>query len=371
MRITEDTIYGRCALGKGRRHGRRRPFWWSAPRRTASGLDWGGTLQRLLLAVEQEENLPQYLLYDFGPARAELADVQFVRPRKMGFSRFVRFGRQMLQQPPLSLSVDEAEHVATYCARRDLPSIAHRVGYSVDDRSDIGGWGDSEVADLSKKAAMPNRYSEFKLDRAAAIKSEILVGVSMAVDKAVSSRGTDAVDEEWESLLKLWPKDSTLEARMSAGASVPQRRQQATAARSEKKLPTDGITSNKKKEGVSESSSSDAGELPGADGDSSSAASTSEESTDAEGIGESFAWFRSTSSKKGALHLLDECSDEKRMKCGRRLHGAEPGFGVEEAMRRATLTGALWSPRCWAKLPSRIQKQILDEAPDSCPMLRH
>ena len=77
---------------------------------------------------------------------------------------------------------------------------------------------------------------------------------------------------------------------MSAGASVPHRRQQATAARSEKKLPTDGSMSNKKKEGVSESSSSDAGELPGADRDSSSAAPTSEESTDAEGLGEAFAW---------------------------------------------------------------------------------
>ena len=49
---------------------------------------------------------------------------------------------------------------------------------------------------------------------------------------------------------------------------------------------------------MSESSSSDAGELPGADRDSSSAAPTSGEPTDAEGLGEAFAWFGSISSKK-------------------------------------------------------------------------
>ena len=108
---------------------------------------------------------------------------------------------------------------------------------------------------MRKKAAMPNRYSEFKLDRAAAIKNEVLVGVSMAVDKAVALRGQDATHEEWETLLKLWPKASTLEARISAGATIPHRKQQATAAREEKMLPRDGSTTNKQKDTFSESSS--------------------------------------------------------------------------------------------------------------------
>ena len=79
---------------------------------------------------------------------------------------------------------------------------------------------------------------------------------------------------------------------------------------------------------------------------------------------ESVQWLQSKG-KQGHLHLLGPIVNGRMTtRCGRRLHGAMPGHGMEEAVG----TGAPWSPRCLCRLPKAARKHFKDFAPESTPV---
>ena len=114
---------------------------------------------------------------------------------------------------------------------------------------------------------------------------------------------------------------------------------------------------------IAPSESSDEALAEAAESDGSEAPSPSDLSATDDEL-DSVQWLQSKGNK-GHLHLLGPIVNGKvTTRCGRKLHGAMPGHGMEEAVG----TGAPWSPRCFFHLPKAARKHFKDFAPESTPL---
>ena len=78
----------------------------------------------------------------------------------------------------------QAQLAGFYSARRLMPTIAHRAKFSTGERLDVGGWASPK----SQALAMPQRYSEARMDEQCAMRSEILKMSSEALCNILRQR---------------------------------------------------------------------------------------------------------------------------------------------------------------------------------------
>ena len=125
-----------CALGKARKAGRRRPYFWASARFTPCMVDFGDILERFTARFKSVKGT--WLLGDFGPPRKGLSEVHAFTHKKMSIGRFDYFSKQLWQHPPLELSPEELLDISTYSARREFPNIARPWGMDPQERRGRG-----------------------------------------------------------------------------------------------------------------------------------------------------------------------------------------------------------------------------------------
>jgi hypothetical protein len=224
-----------------------------------------------------------------------------------------------------------------------------------------------EARDDKATSAMPDRYSDQKLEAAVDGKGELVTTIA----NLVATQKEKFIDCEWVDIYPYFASRRKMRSLWLSRRRSNELPQQATPAKvhttlipimdqelSPKRLAP-RIT-NKQTE-ISEDSGE---ESPSnhSPSNSSEAPSASDVSCDEEDF-EEIAWLQAIG-KKGHLHLLGEVDkDSIRSRCGRKLHRPDPGHGVEEAIG----TGAKWSPRCYAHLPRGVRQLLTQRAPLSVP----
>ena len=187
-------LVGLCALSKGKRDGRRRPYKWVIPRlHVASPNDFVTILIGILsLPVGEDpvENQPTFILPDFGPPRASLAKVNCLLGKAMPIGRFHVLSRQLLQ----SMNVDEV--LTSYRARRLLPTVADLLQYPAPDRARLGAWASKEVQQADRDSKMANRYSHHAVQVEGIIRAKIAMQVRHSISAASNPDNID-----WPELL--------------------------------------------------------------------------------------------------------------------------------------------------------------------------
>ena len=239
--VTDIMIRGVASRGKGRSQGKRRPFPWSAPAVGMSGVRIGAGLQSYLRRAAAGQPTPQFILFDFLPARTPLSSVTSFSPSAMTYPRFLQFSKTLFEAGPLRLSGPEIVGITTYSARRVLPSIADAARLSVTERLAVGAWSDiapdgSSMRVQAQRMAMPARYSEQKLVVAATVKSDLVSRAKAAID-TYSKSHPDVPNPMWDDVLACLPmrneqcahKDKT----PSAIVVVPTRHEQCASSNSD------------------------------------------------------------------------------------------------------------------------------------------
>lgn len=327
LEIGEDFILGRASVGKSRRGGVRRPFRWAAPRFSLRGVDLGAVLRRLLEAAGPQEADRECILLDFGPPGAPFAKVVSTGCRPMPLGRFHSLSRQLLQLPPASLELQSAAKVSSYTGRRLLPTLSDILRFSTDERLKIGGWGKAEEVERVS-STMPDVYSHNRLEVAARVKGSILDEVVRQL--AVEGDFPEALlDRPWPALLH--PR----------GEGLPDPRPRRAG-------PTSGEMGRSSLQEVWEADTSSPSSSPSS---ASSSATTRSSSTSPE---PPFSWLKAAG-VHGRLHLPHPTAEASRggripTLCGRALFSPQVGEGVSDALAAGT-----WSPRCKARLPSRVR----------------
>ena len=352
VKLSDVGIIGWCALGKSKKAGRRRPFYWGAARFTPRGTDLGMILLSLLKEVG--DGLALWLLYDFGPARRSLANVQHILQRKMAMSRFDRFSRQLWQQAPLSWTPVQTLDASSYSARRGLPSIVRPWGMSPGERVEVGGWLDSEATDMQKRSAMADRYSEDKVSKSIHLKMEVVLAVRRVL-QSLQAPLLPLLDMPWDEMVRLFPKRCTTQADLDAARGIAVCAPEGVSVGLP--LPLSGALGPVNSGNEPSESSSDSGVSKGDDVSSSASSSVSSDSADdSAGDADYDIHWQLSAGRKGHLHLVHDDDDlgTQVTRCGRCLSRPEEGHGLS----RAAATGAPWSPRCFRKLPTRAQRAL-------------
>ena len=77
-----------------------------------------------------------------------------------------------------------------------MPSIADGAHFSSDERGDMGGWLDAEATDMQRRAAMPNRYSDLRLQKALSLKNEIFQMIRMVLHRAKQNNDLEKIQDQ-------------------------------------------------------------------------------------------------------------------------------------------------------------------------------
>ena len=176
LSVTNRGIYGLALLGKSPRAGLRRPFYWCA----ASPTPFDTILGTAILELFPGGSERNFLLPALHPRGATLRTATDWAPKPMSIYAFTKLGRQLLQLPPLSLSVAEAKIYTTYSARRVCPTISELAGWALEKRAAVGAWGGHEATCFWKAAAMPSRYARHKLESSLRAKLDVVTRVRRA-----------------------------------------------------------------------------------------------------------------------------------------------------------------------------------------------
>ena len=97
--------------GQNRKGGHRQPFQWTLPRFTPFGFDvWKAleAVQKRFMEGTALEELPPYLLPDFGPPGCHIAHVTYFLPRAMPPRKALAILQELLQGHPLYLTKGQA-----------------------------------------------------------------------------------------------------------------------------------------------------------------------------------------------------------------------------------------------------------------------
>jgi hypothetical protein len=270
----------------------------------------------------------------------------------MSMPRFIAFSRAFLRA---TLSDEICASVTTYSARRIAPSAAHAARMSPAERCDIGGWtdsvgvGDHEARREARRLAMPTRYSEHRLDAQAILKAEVVSGVRISLQLLSAAEatvgGAQAVLDTatWEDIFRVWPpREATM-----ALATAPQKDQEPTTTDEESclLLATAPL--------IQTDVDSEDEEVPQSLDTSSSTGSSSSSSSDdsCEADVDEHKWLLSKG-PRARLHRQLHDPYGCKTACGRTLRQPLEGTGSAQAQ----LTGAQWSPRCYALLPARVRE---------------
>lgn len=205
---------------------------------------------------------------------------------------------------------------------------------------DVGGWaeaGSGQAASL----AMPQRYSEAKLDEQASLRRELIDCASGALQVLTSSMPEPRFEEEntltYSQLWSLWPARNakfnkcepeqalTWCRRLVPGLLNTTICMEASASTVEQDVRLAMNTSSESSSGASDYSGT-----------------SEQQPADVESL-VSVGWQLSKG-KKGCLHLMGAGG---LTQCGRSLNMPEQGIGVQRALE----TGRDWSPRCAGQLP--------------------
>jgi hypothetical protein len=337
---TEDSIHARCSLGKSRRGGRRRPFYWICPARSLTGLDISGTLLNILQRARGPDP-PNWLLYDFGPPRTPLDAVTELLPKPMTLARFMYFSKQIFSSPSFGLDEDQLKRITSYSARRILPTVAERRGFTPIERLSVGGWKGAEALELRKQMSIPDRYADHRLQTALELKRDCLTGLQLGLRKA----GPPSMKWDWKQAIDSMAPRS--EARLSATTSTLQASSSSTCT-----LDRLGDVPEAPRGQQCSDDSSGASTANPEDPSESDESSESADSSQPCGP-EEVEWLLATS-RGGRLHLLGSALDDTRARCGRRLRQPRDGVGLESAASDSAR--AEWSPRCWGKLHKSQRK---------------
>jgi len=195
-----------------------------------------------------------------------------------------------------------------YSARRVLPTLAHRLKFSAGERLDVGGWSEGQ-----KALAMPQRYSEAKLDEQSSVRGELVKISACAVSNLIVANPKPTLQDEvnmtFSQSWKFWPKRGN---ELSTVALNEARSWLSSMFTNVNAVPSDR-----------RSNSMTANDLPG-DGDnnddsSSPSLSSSSNSCEMDPPGSDIAWFLSAG-RRGCLHL---CVGDGLLACGRKLYRPE------------------------------------------------
>ncbi|CAE8586405.1 unnamed protein product [Polarella glacialis] len=160
-------------------------------------MDLAKVFQGLQAAIGiQQDVMPHFLLFDFGPSRLPIIKCSHVVTAPMNMEWFHGFSRQLLQGPPANLFQQEAMEVTSYSARRVSPTIAHLAKFSDGDKRAIGGWLDKEVQIAANKAAQPDRFSGKRLHVALDAK----IGMAEVGRAAAMRIGRPVKTMKWEDI---------------------------------------------------------------------------------------------------------------------------------------------------------------------------
>ena len=323
-----QSIEGKVLLGKSKSFGRRRPFYWRCPRRDLLSSDLG---ERVAKFMHDSGNADRdFFLPDTLPQGAGIHAKRF-DTTAMAQSKIRQLTTCIFQ----ILNVPEqiiAQLQGFYAARRVLPTLAHRLKLSVGERVDVGGWASAS----SKGLAMPQRYSEAKLDEQCNLRDELIRHASDALQSICSHN--PAPNQELEvslSYTNAWKYFAKRGDNLASSTITSASEWMALMLPKIKDMDTAYASTLDDKAPSSSSSSS--------------SSSSNSSSLQIEPPGSDVQWQLSSSAKKGCLHLV---VGDDMLACGRTLNRPESGEGLS----RALTTGKRWSPRCKAALLEVEQK---------------
>ena len=333
VRLFPQCIEGLCRANKKRVDGKRRAFSWRAPRMSLLGTDVGRAAFEFAAQASEGRSyfLPDTWPIGIGLEATEWADRPMTQSKIKSLTTKI-FG--VLGVPERC----QKQLKGLYAARRVLPTLAHRLKFGKGERLDVGAWADPGLK-------MPQTYSEAGLDEQADLRGELIAIASSALESLIEAEKCPSADAELEwSFTQIWghfPKSrkahlgecSFDKANAWCCCMFP------ALTKLQRSQEWDKVTSN-------ESSQVDA-EDP-SDSDSSQSAG-SEEASDSEKEDEKCSTeelrWKLACGKKGRLHVQHPSQAEQTV-CGRTLHRAEEGEGLEMALH----TQGEWSPRCWNAL---------------------
>ena len=204
---------------------------------------------------------------------------------------------------------------------------------------------------------MPDRYSEWKLEAALALKMELVTAIGYQTHGKPCS---DLVGLEWPDVVSSLPSRDELRR---DPPSLPPNTADVEPQLASPRRPS-SLTKVQRSPGATGASSDDDSASEGeADKASSGSSTVSSSVLDDAAVTDDLEWLLSKG-KKAHLHLMGAPRDGQICSaCGRRLRQPGTGVGLEEALS----SSAPWSPRCWAKLPEDWQTAFLarGDAPDA------
>ena len=144
IEMDETLVTFRCALGKSKTGGVRRPFIWIVPRCLEPGIDTLGGLATLLGLGKPLDDRPTFVVPDIRMKRSDRAGIFDERAewlsKPMPYAKFVELTKGLL----LSLGMDRGDvlSVKYNALRRALPSIGEAADFSGPEMQSLSNWAE-------------------------------------------------------------------------------------------------------------------------------------------------------------------------------------------------------------------------------------
>ena len=320
------SIEGKASLGKVKTFGRRRPFAWRCPREDILSTDMGSRAMEFLQHSGESDR--EFFMPDTSPDGVGFNGKSF-KNSPMSQSKLKQLTFCILEAVGISPQTI-AQLNGFYAGRRLLPTLAHRLKFQPGERLDVGAWSGG------KTLAMPQKYSEAKLDEQSSLRSELIAHASGALRNIMIQHPSPAEDLEVTlSYTNIWRHFNPRGSNKQKPTDVPSVAKWLSSMfpkMANLECAYSAVTILKS--GSSGSSSSSSSSSP-------SKASKSSDCIEEE-PGADIQWQLSQG-KKGCLHLV---IGDAGLRCGRNLRHPELGLGLKDALA----TGKDWSPRCKAAL---------------------
>ena len=334
IKLWPNSIQGKASAGKTKHGGKRRAFEWRAARQSLIGSDMGKAVMSFRRLTGADLHDLPFVLPDVAPFGAGLeAKSWTAEPMPQG--KILALTMKALEAvgvPPETA----AQLKGLYAARRVLPTLAHRMGFTEPERLDVGAWSNPNLA-------MPQRYSEAKLDQQADLRTELITVASCALRKLATSNPEPNQGDELEMCYtNVWPHFPKKRGKKMVTCDRQQAIQWCCSMfpridqfeKNHEEMPS------KEVEFSSSSSESETSSDSSEDEQEKSLATAPTATEDPENID----WLLARG-KKGCLHLATHAELPDTI-CGRSLKSPEHGSGLALALK----TDRQWSPRCYAHL---------------------
>ena len=117
---------------------------WACGRRGLNGRDFSPPIlelrRRLSLCVGDAIEQHHFMLPDFLPERAAIAEVTNIGVKPMSAQRFLYYFREILAEAPYRINRSDLAPIVAHSFRHGMPTIGYRVALSVAQQVALGLW---------------------------------------------------------------------------------------------------------------------------------------------------------------------------------------------------------------------------------------